>query len=93
MSFLFHQSIDTVQSNTTVVTYDTATAISIWKTGNDLVVTNFFHLWCVSIEYTLVVSSAVLSEDLVQFWVWSISVSLASLLSHLDTAIWHECSL
>ena len=51
------------------------------------------HLWCVSIKYCLVVCLVILSEDLVEVLVWSISIHLKSLLSHLDTTIRHKCSL
>ena len=90
---LLDQEIDTVQSNTTVVAYDTSTTIGIRKSGNDLVVTSFLHLWSVSIKYALVMSAGVLGEDLVQFRIRLVTVVLASLLSHLDTAVRHECSL
>ena len=90
---LLDQEIDTVQSNTTVVAYDTSTAVGIRKTGNDLVVTSLLHLRSVSIKYALIVGAAVLGEDLVKLRIRLITVVLASLLSHLDTAIRHESSL
>ena len=87
------QLIDTVQSYTTVIAYDTSASISIRKSGNDLVVTNFLHLWSVSIKYTLVMGSAVFGEDLMKLRAWLIAIILASFLCHTDTTIRHECSL
>ena len=90
---LLDQEIDTVQSNTAVVAYNTSAAIGIRKSGNDLVVTSLLHLRSVSIKYALVVSAAILGKDLMQLRIRLITVVLASLLSHLDTAIRHERSL
>ena len=90
---LLHQKINSVQSHTAIITYNTASSISIRKSGDNLVVTCFLHLRCVGIEYTLVMSSAVFRKDLMKLRARFIAIGLASLLSHLDSSIWHECTL
>ena len=87
------QEVDTIQCNTTVVTYDTSTSVCIRKSCNNLVMTSFLHLWCVDVEYSLVMSLMIFCKDLMQLLAWLISVCCTSLLSHLDSTIRHECSL
>ena len=87
---LFHQEINAVQSHTTVVTYDTASSISIRKTGDDLVVAGFLHLRCIGIKYSLIVGSAVFCKNLMKLWIWFVSVGSAGLFCHLDPAKWHK---
>ena len=91
--FSLDQEIDTVQCNTTVVTYDTSTSVCIRKSCDDLVMTSFFHLWCINIKYTLVMCFMIFCEDLMQFLAWLVSVCCTSLLCHLDSTVRHECSL
>ena len=62
---LFHKEINTIKSNSSVVTYDTTTTISIWKTCDDVAVTSLSHLWCVSIENTLVMCLMIFCKNLV----------------------------
>jgi len=73
----FHKEVDTVKGNSSVVTYDTSTSISIWKTCDDMAVTSLSHLWCISIEYTLVMCLMIFCEDLMKFWIWFITIVLA----------------
>ena len=89
--FSFDQSVDSVQSHTSVVANDTSTSVSIRKTCKDLVVTCYFHLRCVDIKYTLVVSfKFIVVENIFNLVTYFISVSFTSLLCHFDTAVWHE---
>ena len=80
------QTVYTVQSNTAVVTDDTATAVSIRQTGDDRIVTSSTHFRCVNIEYAFVMCLSVVCEDIADLRVYFIAVSLASLFSHTDTA-------
>ena len=89
----FYKSVDTVEGDTSVVAYDTAAAVCIRKTGDDLVLSYSAHLGSVSVEYALVVSLVIFCEDLVQLRIRCVTVSCASLFSHLDAAVGHECSL
>ena len=88
-----NESVDTVEGDSSVVAYDTATAIGIGKTGDDLVLSYCTHLRGVSVEYALVVCLVIFCEDLVQLRIGGVAVSCASLFSHLDTAVGHESSL
>ena len=91
--FSFDQSIDTIQSYTSVVTYDTSTAICVRKTCKDLVMTGHFHLWCVDIKYTLVMSlKFIVVENIFNFITYFVSIGFACLLCHFDTTVWHECT-
>ena len=64
---LLNQEVDTIKSHTTIVTYDTATAVCIRQTSKNMIVANELHLGSVSIEDTIIVSLAIFVEDLVQF--------------------------
>ena len=57
-----------------------------------MAVAGSFHLRCVGIKNSLVVSFVVFSEDLVELLIYLISVSFGSFLSHLDSAERHECT-
>ena len=83
---VFDQAVDTVQSNTAIVTDDTATAVSIRQTGDDCVMTSSTHFRCVNIEYALVVCLSVVCEDVADLRINFIAIGLASLFCHTDTA-------
>ena len=82
------QSVDTVQCNTTVVTDDTATAVSIRKTCDYVRGTACTHLRCVSIEAACIVCLSVYGEELADLRIYGITIVCASLLSHTDTAVY-----
>ena len=90
---LLDQEVDTVQSHTAIIADDTATAVSIRQTGNDLVVASLLHLGRICVKHALVMRLAIFGEDLVQLRIRLIAVSGASLLRHLDTAIGHKGTL
>ena len=83
---VFDQAIDTVQSHTAIVTDDTAATISIRQTGDDCIMTSSTHFRCVNIEYALVMCLSVVCEDIGDFRIYFIAVSLACFFSHTDTA-------
>ena len=92
--FLFlDEEVDTVKSNPSVVAYDTATAVCIRKTCDNVALTGSTDLRCVSIKYTLVMCLVVFVEDLVELRVYLVAVAFSSLLRHLDAAVRHERSL
>ena len=91
--FLLDQVIDTVESHTAVVAYDTSSSVCIRKTCDDLVVTRFLHLRSIDIKYCLVVCLMIFCKDFMQFFTRCVSVCRTSLLSHLDSAVRHERSL
>ena len=84
LRLLLDEVIDTVEGNSSVVTYDTSASVCI--TGN-------LHLIRISIKYCLIVSLVILIEDLVVLVIYMIAVLLCSFLSHLDATIRHECPL
>ena len=56
--------------------------------------TCYFHLRCVDIKYTLVVSfKFIVVENIFKLVTYLISVCLTCLNSHLDSTVRHECSL
>ena len=63
---LLDKEIDTIKSNTTVVTHDTATTVCIRKTSKNVVMAHEFHLRCISIKHAVIMSFAILVENLVQ---------------------------
>ena len=87
------QAIDAVESDTTVVADDAATAIGVRQTGDDVGVTSGAHLGGVRIEDALVVGLAILVENLIVLVVDMETVVLGSLLGHLDAAVGHEGAL
>ena len=63
---LLNKEIDTIESYTAVVTYDTSTTVCIRQTSEDMVMAHEFHLWSVSIKHAVVVSFAILVENLMK---------------------------
>lgn len=85
--------IDTVKGNAAVVTDDTATAVSIRKTRNDVGLAGHTHCRRVGVENALVVSLVEFSKDAVKFFARRVTVVLARFFSHLDATERHECAL
>ena len=54
--------------------------------------TGFHHLWCVDVEYTLVMCFVIFSENFMKLLAWFVAVSLAGLLSHFNSTIRHKCT-
>ena len=91
--FLFlDQVIDTVQSHTTVIAYNTSASVSIRKTSQDLVVTCFQHFRCIDIKYTLVMCFMIFCKDFMKLRTWFISIHFTGFFSHFNSAVWHECT-
>ena len=90
--FVFHQVVDTVQRNATVVTDDTATAIGIWQTGQNARFTAVQNVFGVNIEYALVVGFAVFGEDFFQHWVQLAVIRFAGTFNHFNTTKRDDCA-
>ena len=90
--FVFHQEVDTVQRNATVVTDDTATAIGIWQTSQNARFTAVQNVFGVNIEYTLVVGFTVFGEDFFQHWVQLAVIRFAGTFNHFDTTERDDCA-
>ena len=80
------KSVDSVKSYSTIVTDDTASSVCIGKTGNDVRSTASSHLGGVCIEASLVVSLTVYCEESGNLGINFISVVLACLLCHSESA-------
>ena len=89
----FDEVIDTVQGHTAVVADDTAAAVGVGQTGDDVAVAGLLHLGSVGIKHSLVMGTGILGKDLVQLFAGLIAVGRAGLLSHLDAAVGHESTL
>ena len=84
--FVFHQEVDTVQRNATIVTDDTTTAVSIRQTGQYAGFTAAQDVRGIYVENALVVSFTVLGEDFFQHRVQFAIVRFAGTFNHFDTA-------
>ena len=83
---LLHQKINSVQSHTAIITYNTASSISIRKSGKDVAVTCSFHFWCINVKNALVMSFSVIRKNMNNLGVNLIAVCLAGILRHSDAA-------
>ena len=90
---LFNKVVNAIKGNAAVVADDTATAVSIRKTRDDVGLAGHTHIRRVGIENALVVSLVEFREDAVEFCARRVAVVLAGFFRHLDTAKRHECAL
>ena len=58
-----------------------------------MVVTHVLHFSSIGIENTIVMRLDIVGKDVMQLLGRLVAVSGACLLSHLDTSVWHECTL
>ncbi len=86
--FVFHQEVDTVNGYTTIVTDDTATAISIWQTSQYTRFTAVQDVFGINVKHTLVMCFTVFGEDFFQLWVKFTTVNFARTFYHFDAAEW-----
>ena len=87
------QAVNAIQGNTAIVADDTAAAIGIGQTGDDMAVAAGTHLGGVGIKYAGIVGLAVGGEELLHLRIQVIAVILAGLLGHADAAVGHEGAL
>ena len=87
------KEVYSIKSDTTVVADNTSAAISVGKSGKNVVVPYVLHLVCISVEDTVVVRLAVLREDFVKLFGGFVAISRTGLLCHLYAAVWHEGTL
>ena len=62
---LLNEAVDAIECHTTVVAYDAAAAVGVGKSSKNMIVTHEFHLRCVSVEHTVVMSLDVVVENVV----------------------------
>ena len=87
------QAVNAIQGNTAIVADDTAAAIGIGQTGDDMTVAAGTHLGGVGIKYAGIVGLAMDGEELLDFGIEMIAVILAGLLCHTDPAVGHQGTL
>ena len=90
--FCLNQTVDSIKGHTAVVTYNTTTSVSIWKTCYNVCFSCKTHLRSIGTKNSIVVGCHISSEDFFEFRIDLISVSLSSLNCHTNTAIRHECT-
>ena len=86
MSYFFclNQTVDSIKGHTAVVTYNTTTSVSIWKTCYNVCFSCKTHLRSIGTKNSIVVGCHISSEDFFEFRIDLISVSLSSLNCHTD---------
>ena len=87
------QTVHAVQSHTAVVTDDTATAVGIRQTGDDVAGAAGTHLGGIGVKHAGVVSLAMGGEELFHLRIDGIAVVRTSLLRHTDAAVGHHRAL
>ena len=87
------KSVNTVESNATVVADDATATICVRQTGNDMGVTAFAHVLGVDIKNTSVVSLATIGVEVNNLWVNFITVGLACSHCHTNAAVYHQSAL
>ena len=90
---LLDDVVDTVKGYAAVVTHDTAAAVSVRKTGEQVSLADGADFGSVAVEHALVVRLVVIGENLVQLGARRVAVLLAGFLCHLDAAERHERAL
>ena len=88
-----NQSVNTVESNTTIVADDAAAAVCVRQTSNDVGVTAFTHVLGVDIKNASVVSLATIGVEVNNLWVNLIAVGLASSHCHTNATVYHKSTL
>ena len=88
-----NQKINAIESDTAVIPYDTSTAVSVRKSGDDLVMAGFLDFRRVGIKYPLIVGSMIFSKKFVKYRAGRIAVAGAGFLCHADPAERHESAL
>ena len=88
-----NQSVNTVESNTTIVADNAATAVCVRQTGDDVGVTAFTHVLGVDIKNASVVSLATIGVEVNNLWVNLIAVGLACSHCHANAAVYHKGTL
>ena len=93
MLLFSNQHVDAVQRNTAIVAHDTAAAIGVRQTGDDVGLAGRAHFRRVRHEDRVGVRQVIFGEDLVQFGSGGVTVLGAGLFRHADAAERHESAL
>ena len=87
------KSVNTVESNTTIVADDAAAAVCVRQASNDVGVTAFTHVLGVDIKNASVVSLATIGVEVNNLWVNLVAVGLASSHRHTNATVYHKGAL
>ena len=87
------QGVHAIQGHAAVIADDTATAVGIRQTGEDLVVTSDLDLLGVHAEDTVIMGLAVLGEDLLNLRIRLLAGLTNGLLDHAPAAVRHHGAL
>ena len=90
---LLDDVVNTVKGYAAVVTHDTATTVSVRKTGQQVGFADGADFRSVAVEYGLVVGLVVVGKDLVEVCARLVAVLLAGFLGHFDAAERHKGAL
>ena len=88
-----NKSINTVESNTTIIADDAAATVCVRQTSNDVGVTAFTHVLGVHIKNACIVGFATISVEVNNLWINLITVGLACSHGHTNTAVYHQSAL
>ena len=79
--------VHTIEGNTAIVTDDTAAAVSVGQTGDDVAVAATADFRSISREHTFVVRLAILGEDFLRPVVELITIGVERIFHHTHTAL------
>ena len=87
---VLYKTVYAIESNSSVVTDNSSSAVCIGKTGYNVVGTALSHLGSVCVKNARVVSFSMLGEEINNFGVYRISVVTARLNCHTDSSCGHK---
>ena len=90
---LLDDVVDTVEGHTAVVTHDTATAVGIRETGEQVSLADGANFRSVRVEHALVVRLVVVGKNLVEFGTRLVAVLHTSFFGHLNATERHKRAL
>lgn len=88
--FVFYQVVDIVQCNVMVVIDDMVMVICIWQIGQNIRFMVMQDVWSVNVEYVLVVSFMVFSEDFFDYWIQFVVVCFVGIFDYFDIIEWDK---
>ena len=82
----FNQAVDAVERQAAVVANDTSAGIVVGQTREETERTEAADFFSVNVEYAVVVSLAVVGEDVLHSWIYFLAILCAGFFNHLDAA-------
>src|SRR5690554_1367507 len=84
----FNKVINTIKSDTSIITNDATSTIGIGKSCNNCCFSSKFHFICIGIEYSLIVCFTILSKHIFYFFTYFIAISFTRLNCHSNSTKW-----